>query len=668
VELRRRLRKRCRALYGPLPGDGNRGVARAGCPRREDLRRQPVLAHQARVPARKNKTQVADSVRQPGHFPGARPARLLALLAAVLSSACGGSEPGAGVNNLEMRPPQSGPQTPPSGAMRAELDLAELLRVDAYATGPIDNRFYMPVGAPLPAAHGLQGRLSVAEAPMHGTTTDSNYGQTGLLWFPGFAADFFVVGDYLVPVERGILARAGTRSHWRVILSPGRTWAESGDGGWSRASFPFVLVSDDTNEAHNGLATFLFNDTQTSALQFQIVQETASWNRNDFWGRLPLAYTPGARADEPALRAQFEAEIASLTPVRDWSALGSHHDASLWHEFTRGLDSDDLSASGVVVDGVIYMRPCATRLGDYPYCEFMRHGAFSVTKSMGAALTLLRLAQKYGDEVLTLKIRDYVDVTARHSGWSEVRFIDVLDMATGVGDANPDRHAIDPFADENAVTLGAWSSSDSEDLKLDAVFAQGDYSWGPGEVFRYNTTHTFVLSAAMQEFLVRREGADARLWDMMMREVFEPIGIRHFPMMHTLEAGAAPGIPLMGIGLYPTVDDVAKIATLLHDGGRVGGVQLLSERGLRDALFDGGHGLPTGEVSAAGQHFYSMSFWSLPQRQGRCFEQMPYMEGYGGNLVLLHPSGATAFRFADAGSYDVEALSEVASEIRHWCR
>jgi hypothetical protein len=29
----------------------------------------------------------------------------------------------------------------------------------------------------------------------------------------------------------------------------------------------------------------------------------------------------------------------------------------------------------------------------------MRHGVFSVTKSLGAALALLRLAQKYGDAV-----------------------------------------------------------------------------------------------------------------------------------------------------------------------------------------------------------------------------------------------------------------------------
>jgi hypothetical protein len=63
-----------------------------------------------------------------------------------------------------------------------------------------------------------------------------------------------------------------------------------------------------------------------------------------------------------------------------------------------------------------------------------------------------------------------------------------------------------------------------------------------------------------------------------------------------------------------------------------------------------------------------MSFWSLPHRlAGRCTRQIPYMEGYGGNYVVLLPNGSTAFRFADADIYDVEALVEVAAAIRPWC-
>src|SRR6185312_2936355 len=159
------------------------------------------------------------------------------------------------------------------------------------------------------------------------------------------------------------------------------------------------------------------------------------------------------------------------------------------------------------------------------------------------------LAQKYGNGVLDARIRDFVDLGANHNGWDQVRFIDVLNMATGIGDADPNPNALDPMADENATTLGAWSSVESEGDKLEAVAQQGDYSWGPGVVFRYNTTQTFVLAVAMDQYLKSREGTSAQLWDMMEREVFTPIGIRHAPMMHTHEPGNAHGVPLMGIGM-----------------------------------------------------------------------------------------------------------------------
>ena len=53
---------------------------------------------------------------------------------------------------------------------------------------------------------------------------------------------------------------------------------------------------------------------------------------------------------------------------------------------------------------------------------FVLVSVYSVTKSAGAAITILRLAQKYGDEVFDLKIKDYVSVTAAHDGWDEVIF------------------------------------------------------------------------------------------------------------------------------------------------------------------------------------------------------------------------------------------------------
>ena len=195
-----------------------------------------------------------------------------------------------------------------------------------------------------------------------------------------------------MPVVRDILQPPGT-----LILSPGQVWSEPGDEGMSRAAFPFVVINQYNNGTHNGLATFLYDDTRVSALRFQVVQETAAWAKYDGWGQAPMTYTPGPIADEEALRAQFAAELQQQTPIRPWSALPVSSGAPWLEGFDGDTAPEDVSASGLIVDGVIYLRGCETRYGPYPYCRHMRHGVFSVTKSLGAAVALLRLAQTYGD-------------------------------------------------------------------------------------------------------------------------------------------------------------------------------------------------------------------------------------------------------------------------------
>ena len=44
---------------------------------------------------------------------------------------------------------------------------------------------------------------------------------------------------------------------------------------------------------------------------------------------------------------------------------------------------------------------------------------------------MLRLAQKYGDGVFDLKIKDYVDIASNHDGWRNVTFGDTLTAKNG---------------------------------------------------------------------------------------------------------------------------------------------------------------------------------------------------------------------------------------------
>jgi len=432
----------------------------------------------------------------------------------------------------------------------------------------------------------------------------------------------------------------------------------------SRAAFPFVLVTDGSNEVHNGLATFLYDDSEVSEMYFQITQETAAWNRNDYWGQLELNYEPYLLENAAELRLDFQKELESQVDIKDWSKLEERYDEKLLAAFNSGLEPTDISAAGLIIDGTVYLQSLQTRYGEAPFPRYTRHGVFSVTKSMGALVAMLRLAQTYGDEIFDLRLADYVDIKSDHDGWSNVTFGQALSMATGVGDYDCRPPAGYFTIGEDQQKFSDWLDAPSKEEKLEVIFSYENYDWGPGEVACYNSINTFMLSAAMDTFLKEQEGPDADIWQMVQEEVFEPIGIYHSPVMRTVEPDGSLGLPILGYGLYPTVDDTAKITALLLNDGVYGGEQLLSPSMLAKALYrTHEQGLVINEPNPYGESRYLYTFWSKARcGDDGCF-QVPYMVGYGGNLVALLPNDVVAFRYADAHNYDVEPMIDLGLSI-----
>lgn len=551
--------------------------------------------------------------------------------------------------------------------VRGALTSSELMDSDATEVDIVDNSWFLPVGDSGPPRHHLEGTLTVPRGQMQ----RSSYEYAAYRNFPGFSVDFIETDGYLVPSNRSIITNPG---NWSLILSPGRVWSEPGDNGMSRASVPFTLGSPPDRlfgggEAHNGVATFLFDDAQVSAFRFQITQETApDGDIYDMWGQLPMTYEPVLVEDRAEIERSFAEELATQFPMAEWSDLTAQIGAVALDSLTAGLAPVEISAAGVVVDGVVYLQPSRTRSGDYPYPRFMQHAGMSVSKSIGAGIAMLWLAQKYGEGVFALRIADYLDVTADHDGWTEVTFGDVLNMATGIGDNSPDRMPYDIDANESGLNYRRFYLGETTSEKLDAAFAAGDYSWGPNEVVRYTSSQTFVLSAAMDAFLKTKEGPEANLWERLTDEVFRPIGILHMTMMTVPNGDGEHGIPLMASGLRLTADDVAKITTLLQNGGSHNGEQLLHAARTNDALYRSEQlvGLPTGKSFADGDQAYHASFWSIAHRtEAGTYFQVPFMSGAGGITIFLAPNGVSTFVFTDSGD-DTYSLNSpaVAEAIR----
>ena len=341
------------------------------------------------------------------------------------------------------------PVSLPEKQARKELLTETLIDGKPSPSAPVHNDYFTPRAGADPALHTLNGTLQLAEFTMQDNIPTNTPRSESRRYFPGFEMEFFTSGDYLVPADREITPSTGKNSYWSLILSPGKVWSEPGDAGMSRAAFPFLLVGQDYNNAHNGLATFLFDDETVSQLYFQITQETAAWNRYDYWGQTVLTYTPHALENEASLKSQFNAELSAQLPIRPWTDLKSEVDQPPLSAFNGDLDAEDISQTGLVMNETLYLQPAMTRSGVFPFPHFMRHGVFSVTKSMGAAVALLRLAQKYGDEVFDLKITDYVADTSNHNGWDGVTFAHALNMATGIGEMEQNRNSSHVTADED---------------------------------------------------------------------------------------------------------------------------------------------------------------------------------------------------------------------------
>jgi hypothetical protein len=487
------------------------------------------------------------------------------------------------------------------------------------------------------------------------THPDSDWKGSGQSYFPAFSLPVVSHGGYFIPLDRGIIYSGEQAvSFWNIIVSPGKVWKESADNGYSRASFPFVLTENAIGQARNGVATFVFNGGEISNVAIQITQETApvdEYTRTEFHARVPVRYEPAELPDAESNVSDFEAELEARYPVRPWSDLVDSESSRV--EFNSEIPTNELSAGALLMDDVLYMQPVETRTaGPFPYPEEMRHGVFSVTKTLGMGLAMFYAAEHYGDNLFDALITDYVPTLAGHAGWAGVTFGNTLDMATGTEGRDEGNY------------IGPFIRARTAEARLRMIASLSDAPPAPGESFQYASTHTFVLSYALNQYVKAREGPDADYWLTLKEDVLDPLHVGHIPLTRSREVNGELGTPMMGWGSYPNVHEAVKIGKLLQDEGNLQGRQVLSRAKVREALF---RTLSRG-YEAGGTDRYLHSVWLVSVFAWPCIVGVPTMAGHGGSYVLMIPSGLTVIRFSDSVSYAVAPMVQAVERYRSSCR
>ena len=530
---------------------------------------------------------------------------------------------------------------------------------------PVDLEAFAPDGSSQPPSNTFEGRLRLSGI-VHSRVVHQD---------PGFVSDadvaaartlpqdfdfaFIQEGDALIPVRRGAIP--GAHRYWEWILEPGRVWDEPGDRGLTRAAIPFSLEEKNANCTHHGVITFLFrNDGTTSRAVLQVSGETCFYLQVDLWGSLRAQYLPGAIADRGEIAAAYRAEVAARLPVIPIGQLPVDH---------PGIDPTRLALGaaqartgfGLLANGRHYVSGCATRAGEYPYCDVLDLPSYSTAKSAFAAIALMRLQALTG-QAAGERIGHWIRGGAcADATWQAVSFADALNMATAHYDsAGFESDEDSPKSRGLFLPLRA-----AEKLR----FACGAYParGAPGSLWVYRTSDTYVLGTALNAYfrsLPGREHQDIYT-DLVWGQIFSPLKLS--PVMRdTRRTYDTVRQPFTGWGLLYHRDDIARLASfLLNDAGRIAGKSLLDEHLLAAALQrdPNDRGLPTADLKG---FRYKNGFWARNvQPLLACQHEVwvPFMSGFGGISVVLFPNGVVYYNFADDGKLSSFDWGPVVSEV-----
>jgi len=530
------------------------------------------------------------------------------------------------------------------------------------------------------AHEAFDGTLKFSETPL--LTDPAKFKKDSVLGknpqvFPAVSLSFVTEGDDLIPSTQDVI-RNGTlaagHSFWDIIVQPGKTWSEASDDGWSRASFPFSLVNSIEGETHNGVAMFLYKAGKVSHIRYQILQQTSPFYIEDYFtaaGSLAAEYASGRISNAQAAIDTFKAAKADEEQIAPWSNLEAKVGKDKLEGFDNAIRPNEIVLDGLMVDGRFYLKSCPTPAGELPYCDRQRFGVWSVTKAAATAVAMLSIAEKYGPDIFKTRIADYVDEAKGVAGWQDVTFGDAMNMATGMGYGSDKAEPVNMF-DPYAGDYYAWYEAPAAKQKVaDLIKSAKPYPWGPEKVARYRDEDFFLLGVALTNYLKTKEGPDANVWEYVVREVYEPIGIHYAPTNKTIEANPKDDQPLMAYGYYPTIGDLIKIARLYQNGGKFDDKQLLNPEMLADIKPSADPvGLPTGVEQ---KPYYRKAFWRAHYRSDGCSFYYPIMDGWGENYVLLMPKGVTAFRLAknwdgDASAGNLDAMATVAGKLKSFCQ
>lgn len=561
--------------------------------------------------------------------------------------------------------------TEPEGSRAARVLSRDWLLGNSRLVAPLPMQEFAPPENGLAPHAAFEGRLVLAAGVDGGSIRverddyrTASRMPTALRSLPDLDVALVSVGNALVPVQRGPITSG--HPYWEFVLEPGHLWSEPGDRGLTRAALPFSLMERNANCTHNGVLTFLFDrDGTVSRAAYQVASETCLYLKVDLWGTLGAQYRPGRVDGATRVREDYAREVSSRLPTRPIETLGRDHPGADSTAFGNEADvpAQDMTAFGFVIDGIHYVGGCMTRQGPYPFCDVLDLPSYSLAKSLVAGLGSLALAREYPG-LLDEHIADYVPACKAVGRWSEVRFRDALDMATG-------NYASSLYdEDEDSAAMLEFFVAEDHAAKIQFACDHFPHKAAPGTRWVYHTTDTYVLGTALEAFVKKHLGPDRDFYqDIVVRRLWQPLGLS--PVLHGIRRTRDDTAQAFtGWGLTLHRDDIARLGAFLAapDGPHIDGRGVLDEAQARIALQRdrADRGLP-----ALDDRFrYARGFWAHDVGAALgCASPVwvPYMVGFGGLTVLLMPNNTVYYYVSDGEAFRWLRAAVASHRIRPYC-
>ncbi|MEM8816520.1 MAG: serine hydrolase domain-containing protein [Pseudomonadota bacterium] len=554
----------------------------------------------------------------------------------------------------------------PAGAAASEPRLTtEFLFSSEPLQGPVDYTAF--VGREAADTDPREFRLSLMPRAGSGLRTVLDRfdyeaaGGPALRSFPAIDIELLQAGGKLIPADQGILSTQSLL--WEIGFQPGTAWRDSAAGA-DRFALPFALFEKNANCTHNGVLSWARRDDGTlSRAAFQIASETCPYFKFDMWGMLDIEIADAEIESAPALLRAFEKHRDSRIPVRDIAQLGEAYPDVDTAGFgsLAGMNPDDMSVYGLLVDGIHYRGGCATRYGRYPFCDALLLPSYSTAKSIFAGLALMRL-EKLAPGAASLKIAELVP-ECDSEDWRDVSIENAVDMASG----NYDSAVYDE--DESAPAHIEFLYAASHEERIRSACRNYPRKAEPGTRWVYRSSDTYVAGTAIRAALARQLGHDADIYDeLLVQPILKPLEVSPV-LRETRTSYDERQQPLAGWGLTLLADDALKVADWLNTGDGL----LDGEKMLDNALYRGAMQRSENDrgLEALGPDTrYNNGFWSLDIRSFIGCEQpvhVPFMSGHGGIVIVMFPNDTVYYYFSDGYRFRWREAAVEANKIRSMC-